>query len=309
MEKQQKYPQMKEDKRRLKKWIGRVAKNKIRGRKYTFTPEDFTDLAMGIRYGNWMAKRYHQTWWFKKAMNKTFGPIDEPKAQSRIIPLNATVTKNSKNAVVPHELVDNFIDSAGFIMILDYCLCRKGMECKDYPADFGCIMLGEGARTMLEQKQGREITPDEAKALARKATELGLVTVAAQAKIEEQVMAIPKDKRHQFIELCFCCPCCCVAIKNVKHHTPLFLKHNIVNVAYVAKALPDCTGCGKCIDVCQADAIRKNGNKVWVKEDDCIGCGLCVYKCEHDSIQLVQIGKKKGDKLEDYFDNIHLDIS
>ncbi len=308
MNRQQKYPEMNQDKRQLRKWIGRVTKNFILRRKYTFTPDDFTDLAMGIRYGNWMASRFYKTKLYQAMMNKTFGPIDNPKAQSRVIPLNAKVSKN-KNAVVPYELVDNFIDSAGFIMILDYCLCRKGMECKEYPRDFGCIMLGEGARAMLEQNQGRELTAEEAKTLARKATELGLVTVAAQAKIEEQVMAIPKDKRHQFIELCFCCPCCCVAIKNLKYHTPLFLKHNVVNVAYAAKALPDCKGCNKCVDVCTAGAIRINGNKVWVKEDDCIGCGLCVYKCKHDAIQLVQIGKNKGDKLIDYFDNIHLDLS
>ncbi len=35
MEKQEKYPQMKEDKRRLMKWLGRIVKNKIQGRKYT----------------------------------------------------------------------------------------------------------------------------------------------------------------------------------------------------------------------------------------------------------------------------------
>ena len=57
-----------------------------------------------------------------------------------------------------------------------------------------------------------------------------------------------------------------------------------------------------------ADAIKKNGNKVWVQEDICVGCGLCQHACEHDAIRLVQIGKPMGE-LADYFDGLRLDVS
>ncbi len=302
------YPEIIDDKRRLRQWMGRKLKDKITGGKYVFTPQDFFDVAKSLRYGNWLMPKLYQKSWYKKMLNSTFGPVKKPKVQSRVVPLHAEVSQ-SKNAIVPYQLVDDFIDKAGFIIILNECICRRGMECKDYPIDFGCIMLGEGSRVMLEAGHGKEATAKEAKAYARKGAEHGFAVFAAQAKAEEQMMGIPVDKRHQFIELCFCCPCCCIAMSNLKYYTPEVKKHNFVSVGFVAKALPDCKGCKDCVDACPAGAIRVNGNKVWVKEDDCIGCGVCQLKCKHDSIKLVQIGKPKGD-LQEYFDGlINLDIT
>ncbi len=302
-----KYPGMSDDKRALGKWIARKTKDCFSGRKYIFSRQDFLDVAKGVRYGNFMMTRLYQKKWYQRMMDKAFGPVEKPKIQSRVIPLNAKVNK-AKNAVMPYQLIDDFIDNAGFVMILDECLCRKGMGCKDYPIDFGCIMLGEGARTMLQHNHGREVNAEEAKKRVREAEKLGLVPFAAHAKAEEQVMGIPKEHYHRFIELCFCCPCCCIAMKNLKYYTPDIKKHNFVNVAFIAKALPDCKGCNKCVEACPADAIKINGNKVWVKEDECIGCGICQYTCKHDAIQLVQIGKRM-DNLMDYFGGLELDLS
>jgi NAD-dependent dihydropyrimidine dehydrogenase PreA subunit len=311
MEKQGKtYQYIKNDKRSLMNWAGRKLKNKIKGVGYYFDRQDFIDVAKAVRYGNFMMTRFYDKKWYKKMINAAFGPVEKPKIQSRVIPLHAKVDKaKSKNAIVPYKLVDDFIDSAGFIIILDECLCRKGMDCKNYPIDIGCIMLGQGSRVMLERGHGREVTAEEAKKYARKGAEAGLVVFAAQAKAEEQMMGIPLEKRHQFIELCFCCPCCCLAMSNLKYYTPEIKKHNFVNVGFAAKALPDCKGCGKCVDICPAGAVRANGNKVWVKEDDCIGCGLCQIACKHDAIQLVQVGKQKGDLIEYFGGLINLDVS
>jgi ferredoxin len=288
-------------------WFRRKVQDRLQGREYIMTREDFSDLSKAIRYSNWMAPRFAHKKWYQKMMNAVFGPVENPKIRSRVIPLNAQV-KKSKNAVVPYQLIDDFIDSAGFLIILDECLCRKGMECKDYPVNFGCIMLGEGARTLLKGNHGREVTAKEAKKHVREAEKHGLVPFAAHAKAEEQVMGIPEEQHHKFIELCLCCPCCCVAMKNLKYYTPEIHRHNFINVGFAAKALPDCTGCNKCVSACPSDAIKKNGNKVWVKEDICIGCGICQYTCEHDAIRLVQIGKPRGE-LMDYFDGLRLDLS
>ncbi len=302
-----KYPELSDDLLHLAKWMRRKIEDRLQGREYMFTRDDFQDVSKGIRYWNWLAPRHAHKKWFPKMMDNMFGPVQSPKIRSRIIPLNVE-TKKSKGAVLPDKLIDDFIDSAGFLIILNECLCRRGMECKDYPIDFGCLMLGEGARTLLKGNHGREVTAKEAKKHVREAQKYGLVPIAAHAKQEEQVMGIPVNQRHNFIELCLCCPCCCVALKNLKYCTPDVFRHNFINVGFVAKALPDCKGCNKCVSICPPGAIKKNGNKVWVNEDKCVGCGVCQHACEHDAIQLVQIGKPRGELL-DYFDGLKLDLS
>ena len=158
------------DLRHIGRWLGRKMGDRLQGREYVFTREDFLDLSKSIRYTNWLSPRVAHQKWYQKMMEGMFGPVENPKIRSRIIPLNAQV-KKSKNAVLPQQLIDDFIDSAGFMIVLDECLCRKGMECKDYPVDFGCLMFGEGARTLLKGNHGRVVTAEEAKKHVREAAE------------------------------------------------------------------------------------------------------------------------------------------
>jgi NADH-quinone oxidoreductase subunit F len=50
--------------------------------------------------------------------------------------------------------------------------------------------------------------------------------------------------------------------------------------------LPDkCTGCGKCLDVCDDDAIEgRKGYIHMIKDDDCVMCGKCSEVCEAKAI-------------------------
>jgi NADH-quinone oxidoreductase subunit F len=59
--------------------------------------------------------------------------------------------------------------------------------------------------------------------------------------------------------------------------------------------LPDkCTGCGKCLDVCDDDAIEgKKGYIHMIREDDCIKCGKCMEVCDVKAIFTVSSVKPK----------------
>jgi electron transport complex protein RnfB len=58
---------------------------------------------------------------------------------------------------------------------------------------------------------------------------------------------------------------------------------------YLARVDSDnCTGCEDCLDRCQMNAIRMNGDdRAEVNPDRCIGCGLCVPTCQADAMKLV----------------------
>ena len=46
-----------------------------------------------------------------------------------------------------------------------------------------------------------------------------------------------------------------------------------------------CTGCGICIDVCPAEAIKIENDKA-VISDDCYECGICENECPNDAIKV-----------------------
>ncbi len=57
-----------------------------------------------------------------------------------------------------------------------------------------------------------------------------------------------------------------------------------------------CTACGKCVEVCQFNALAKVGGKVMVFPQLCHGCGSCTWNCPEDAIQEVPhpIGRMEG---------------
>jgi len=64
-------------------------------------------------------------------------------------------------------------------------------------------------------------------------------------------------------------------------------RENDVRIPEVARVLEDkCTGCGRCIAMCQYDAIIRDGEKVRVLESVCNGCGACISSCPQEAISL-----------------------
>ena len=59
---------------------------------------------------------------------------------------------------------------------------------------------------------------------------------------------------------------------------------------YVEVDRAKCVGCGKCINICPADAMISPGE---VDPEKCIGCGICIYHCEGNARRLVVREKYK----------------
>ncbi len=299
----------KDDIRIFWSWIKKRIRYRLQKKTYIMQDNDMKRIAGLINIINWLTPKLSKQLWFTKFIEPMLsGDSSGDQIQGKMVPLNVTVNDNKK-AILPYKLIDEVIEKSSFVFILHKCMCRVGMKCQDYPVEFACMFLGEGARYLSQEKEaiGRQVTVKEAKDHVRKASEHGLVPIAAYVPLEAKVFGVPDGLHKRFFEFCFCCPCCCFGIRNLKHFSP-GIRDKLENMGFIAKALPDCKGCGTCVDICPVNAINKNGSKVWVNEDICVACGLCEYACKHKAIQLVQIKPSRGPLL-DYFEGVNIDIN
>ncbi len=181
-------------------WIFKRIKFSIQKKTYTLGYDDFPRLSALINMCNWLTPKFGTKKWFRKYLEPLLaGKPGKDHIQAKVIPLNALV-KNNPKAVLPYKLIDEVIDKSSFRLILHDCMCRKGMGCMDYPQDFGCMFIGEGARYLMQSENppGRSVTIKEARAHVRKAGELGLVPLAAYVPIEQKIFGIPDNLHYKF---------------------------------------------------------------------------------------------------------------
>ena len=296
-----------EDLKNWGKWVRRKVGDLVRGRPYTFDFQDFHDILGTVNFLNWISPKITGLKGYQKHVErKIWGAPGDTMVQTKIVPLNAKV-KGGPGSVVPYQLMDQLMEKTSCRVIMHKCLCRTAMKCEHYPRDLGCLNVGEGARILAERGLAREVGVEEAKEHLRKVEKAGLVVLAAHVEPEELVMGIERKNIHKFLEFCFCCPCCCLGLRNMRYFSAQ-TRQLFSSIGFVAKALPTCKGCLDCVDICPMDAIKVKGEKVWVKEDDCVGCGLCQTACPHHAIRLIQVGPARGE-LMDYFDGLHLDLT
>ena len=46
------------------------------------------------------------------------------------------------NIVLPSQVVEYFIRKTNYRFIMDFCLCRDAMHCKNHPIELGCFVPG-----------------------------------------------------------------------------------------------------------------------------------------------------------------------
>ncbi len=100
------------------------------------------------------------------------------------LPINQDI-QGAEQIALPEEVLDRLIDKAKHRMIVNFCGCRMGMGCKNYPEEIGCLMMGESA-LKIPAAIRKEVSPGEAKAHVRKAIEAGLIPIAGKARIDPE---------------------------------------------------------------------------------------------------------------------------
>jgi len=190
----------------------------------------------------------------------------------------------SEDIVLPSNIIRHFINKAGHIVIMNRCICRESDQCKDYPIDLGCIMMGEASRKIAPEL-GHSASKEEALAHIQRASDLGMVHLIGRNKIDTQWLgATPGD---HLLTVCNCCPCCC--LYKVLPDLDMTISKKITRAPGVTVNVTDkCVGCGTCAreGVCFVGAISVVDGRS-VKADHCVGCGRCAEICPYHAIELI----------------------
>lgn len=200
------------------------------------------------------------------------------RAGRKKVDVNAMI--HSTPVVLTPDLARELIDSAAYISLARRCPCRDERKCQNFPVDFGCLYLGQGARGIVANGNAREIDRDQAMEHLRRAGELGLVYMVLWTSAELRSLGADAKKA---LELCSCCPCCCIS-----RRTGDGMKAYIDGITGmgIARAEGECSACGECDRACPMNALTITEDGPAINPDRCKGCGRCARACKQGVLRV-----------------------
>lgn len=163
------------------------------------------------------------------------------------------------------------------------CYCRHKKEhlnqaCKA-PMNI-CMTFNTSAYSLAKYGHARKVDEKEC---------LDLLDLA----YDNNLVQFGENVRESVNFICNCCGCCCEAMIAARRFA-------VMNPIHTTNFLPivnreNCTGCGKCVQVCPVEAMglisannpKKGNSKVTkVNNSICLGCGVCVKECSKNALEL-----------------------
>jgi ferredoxin len=210
--------------------------------------------------------------------------LTDVAVQSDVIVQVQEVVEQPPSVTMPSTVIRQFIEEANHIFLMEKCLCRDNMQCKDYPIELGCIFMGEAVKG-INPKLGHMATKEEAIARIDLAAEHGLIHLVGKNKIDTQWMGVHPGGK--LLTVCNCCPCCCLYKVLPDLHDDIAAKVEKMPGIEVIVNADVCVGCGKCTEptVCMTDNLSIIDGKA-VMGDNCVGCGRCYEVCPVGAIEI-----------------------
>jgi ferredoxin len=163
------------------------------------------------------------------------------------------------------------------------CYCRHKMQHIDRVCDAPmeiCMTFNNVAASLIRHGFAREVDVTEG---------LDLLQVA----YEKRLVQFGENVQQLVSFICNCCGCCCEALIAQRRFGNL---HPVHTTNFIPQIKDDqCTGCGKCVEICPVEAMtlisanqptKKRLKLAKLLGDSCLGCGICVTACPKDAIRL-----------------------
>ncbi len=199
--------------------------------------------------------------------------------QIRTIPIQTSITPEL-NVATYDDMKELVKKTEGQFGVMN-CICKQGKDligekCGVTDLRETCLLFPGMDLSSFKPGTVRPISKEEAQDILRRAEEEGLVIQPSNSQNPEFV--------------CCCCGDCCAVLTAAKRF-PEPVKLFATNY-YAEVDLETCTGCEKCVDRCQMEAINMVDGKAIVDLNRCIGCGLCIPVCEEGSRRLTRKEKE-----------------
>jgi ferredoxin len=199
----------------------------------------------------------------------------------RIFAHEQALEKASELTVLDYDHASEVIRSASHRGI-GICYCRHKMKhmnrACEAPLDI-CMTFNTVAASLTRHGIARSVDAVEC---------LDLLEMAQ----EHYLVQFGENVRKGISFMCNCCGCCCEAMLAAKRFAFL----HPVHTSNYAPSVRDCTGCGRCKDLCPVDAIElsisveyysTNRKRAVIDQERCLGCGVCATGCPRGGIIMV----------------------
>ena len=146
----------------------------------------------------------------------------------------------------------------------------------------------------------------------------GNVLFLDQERLDRKELGFPtyknrsNDLMDHMLEICFCCPCCCITMKLARNATDKE-RHRFHPSGWTAVAdLTKCVACKTCMNGqngCPVEALSfGEDGTIRIDQEKCLGCGICSSRCPHDVIHIKQTMPMRKDIHEYFLKDYSLDI-